>query len=106
MRHEQRINRSHLQLVERARTGRVGDVNFLMEGLENNAPFLYCKLVDNALGQVESSEGRNRIKHYLFNGNSIQRNYAALYFKRRGCVLILEEAVEQGCIDEIQAFSR
>jgi hypothetical protein len=36
----------------------------------------------------------------------IQRNYAALYFKRRGAKNILKEAVKQGCIDKLQAFSK
>lgn len=106
MRHEHRTNLSHGQLVELAQSGRESDINFLMGSLEMNASFLHCKLVDNALGQVEAQEGRNRIRHFLFNGSRIQRNYAALYFKRRGSVAVLEEAVQEGCIDEIQAFSR
>lgn len=106
MRHENSTNIFHAQLAEMAQTGRERDINFLMGILGTSASFLHCKLVDNALGQVESTEGRNRIRHFLFNGSQIQRNYAALYFKRRGSVALLEEAVQQGCIDKIQAFSR
>jgi hypothetical protein len=96
-----------VELIERARAGEAEDIDFLMGLLENNLSFLLSKLVDSALGQVESTEGQARIRHYLFNGgNQIQRNYAALYFKRRGIGQILDEAVEHGCIDGTQAYAR
>ncbi|BAY74514.1 GUN4 domain protein [Nostoc linckia NIES-25] len=63
-------------------------------------------LVDFTLGLVDTPQGQDRIRHYLFNGTQIQRNYAALYFKRRGAKNILKEAVNQGCIDKLQAFSK
>lgn len=95
------------ELMKRARSGGAGDIDFLMSLLENTPSFLLSKLVDSALGQVESTEGQARIRHYLFNGgNQIQRNYAALYFKRRGIGHILDEAVESGCIDDTQAYAR
>jgi hypothetical protein len=36
----------------------------------------------------------------------VQRNYAALYFKRLKEVDVLAEAVKMGCIDRVQAFSK
>lgn len=95
------------ELQERARSGGAGDIDFLMNLLVKSPNFLLSKLVDNALGQVETTEGRARIRHYLFNGvNQIQRNYAALYFKRRGILQVLDEAVAHGCIDDTQAYAR
>jgi hypothetical protein len=55
---------------------------------------------------VKTDEGADRIRHYLFQGAQIQRNYAALYFKRRDEMAPLHEAVAQGKIDEIQAYMR
>lgn len=97
--------RSHLE--ERARSGRTEDIDFLMGHLDMSRNFSLCKQIDYALGLVSSQEGRTRIRYFLFNGGSqIQRNYAALYFKRRGAIYLLEEAFQQGCIDSTQAFSR
>lgn len=89
-----------------ARSGTTSDIDYLMEMLNTDVEFLYCKMIDYALGLVISREGRVRIKHFLFNGNKIQRNYAALYFKRQGAAVVLDEAYQQGCIDKIQAFSK
>jgi hypothetical protein len=92
--------------VAMARTGGVADVDTLMDNLESDRNSATCKLVDFTLGLVDTHEGKDRIRHYLFNGTQIQRNYAALYFKRRGAKNILREAVNQGCIDKLQAFSK
>ncbi|BDA69274.1 hypothetical protein CAL7716_034400 [Calothrix sp. PCC 7716] len=43
---------------------------------------------------------------YLFNSTQAQRNYTALYFKRKGARDILVKAVNKGCIDRVQAFSK
>lgn len=94
------------ELEKIARSGRVSDIDFLMENLDMGQSFLQCKLIDYALGCVVSEEGRGRIKYFLFNGSRIQRNYAALYFKRLGMLPVIEEAVRHGCIDEIQAYAR
>jgi hypothetical protein len=94
------------RLEQLARSGKTADINFIMENLELNRSFLICKLIDYALGLVSTEEGMNRIEHYLFNGSTIQRNYAALFFKRQGCTSIINRAVQEGCIDEIQAYSR
>ena len=93
-------------LKNHAVSGTTGDIDFIMENLFPNQSFLYCKLIDYALGLVSSEEGRNRIRYYLFNGSSIQRNYAALYFKRLGHSRVIQEAVKGGAIDEIQGYSR
>ena len=92
--------------VSKARCGSTADVDFLMNILSEHTTLPKCKMTDYALGQVETTEGRNRIKYYLFNGNPVQRNYAALYFKRRGNVKILNEAVKRLCIDEEQAQAK
>lgn len=94
------------ELEQMAKSGRSTDIDTLMKNLETGGAFLQYKMIDYALGLVSSSEGRARIKHFLFNGNKMQRNYAALYFKRIGANIILEEAVRNGCIDEVQAYSR
>ncbi|BAY24134.1 GUN4 domain protein [Calothrix sp. NIES-2100] len=92
--------------VAMARTGGVSDVDTLMDNLESDRTSATCKLVDYTLGLVNTHEGKDRIRYYLFNGTQIQRNYAGLYFKRRGEKSILIEAVKQGCIDKLQAFSK
>ncbi|MFN6486821.1 MULTISPECIES: hypothetical protein [unclassified Nostoc] len=92
--------------VAMARAGGVSDIDTLMENLENERTSATYKLVDFTLGLVNTSQSEDRIRHYLFNGTQIQRNYAALYFKRRGAKNILKEAVKQGCIDKLQAFSK
>jgi len=93
-------------LKQRAGTGRAADVDYLMDHLDTSLTFSRCKLIDYALSLVSADEGRDRVRHYLFNGSQIQRNYAALYFKRRGMSQILDEAVRRGCIDSAQAYSR
>ncbi|PKO13039.1 MAG: hypothetical protein CVU39_21110 [Chloroflexi bacterium HGW-Chloroflexi-10] len=93
-----------VQLTQIGQTGRSEDIDTLMQLLAQKDDLLTTKLVDNALNQVDTLQGCLRIQHYLFNGELIQRNFAALYFKRRGRTDLLVEAVAQGKIDEIQAF--
>ena len=88
------------------RSGAAGDVDALMSELEAAQTIGRTKVVDYALEQVASHQGRERIEHYLFNGTQRQRNYAALYLKRRGRRRILNKAVKAGCVDHEQAFSR
>jgi hypothetical protein len=92
--------------VAMGRKGKASDVDTLIESLENDQNSATYKLVDYTLGLVNTDEGKERIRYYLFNGTQIQRNYAALYFKRTKAKDILIEAVKQGCIDRIQAFSK
>ncbi len=88
------------------RSGRSEDVDFLMAALETAGQLEATRLADYALGLVRSQPGRERIEHYLFHGTARQRNYAALYFKRRGQRGLLQRAVEEGYVDEEQAFSK
>ncbi len=101
----QPINRLQL-FTDIGRSGTAADVDTLMAHLHERTDFTTTRLVDHALTLVETDEGAGRIHHYLFNGVQIQRNYAALYFKRRYEMLPLHEAVAQGKIDEIQAYLR
>ncbi len=94
------------QVTLLATNGRACDIDALMQRLDDRASFTECKLVDHALSLVETREGRQRIYHYLFAGNVIQRNYAATFFKRRNATEILEDAVEAGVIDVVQAYAR
>jgi hypothetical protein len=87
-------------------SGKSSDVDFLMNSLHEDDDIATFKLVDYVLGLVSTREGKARIKHFLFSGSKVQRNYAALYFKRRNEAQILTEAFEKGCIDRIQAFSK
>jgi len=87
-------------------SGTRGDVDALMNALMTDDDLATTRLVDFALGLVDGREGVARLRHYLFHGAPRQRNYAALYFKRRGHVALLSEAVDRGAIDGQQAFSR
>jgi len=93
-------------LVDKARDGSTADVDFIMDHLSSKSSLVMTRFIDFALGNVETSEGIDRINHYLFNGSQIQRNYASLFFNRRGDWEIVLEAFRQGKIDEIQAFAR
>lgn len=88
------------------RSGAATDVDTLMGNLLARVDFTTTRLVDFGLSLVVTDEGADRINHYLFHGAQIQRNYAALYFKRRNEMAPLHEAVAQGKIDEIQAYLR
>lgn len=87
-------------------SGTGADVDTLMHTLHIETDFATSRLVDFALGLVDTGEGVGRLRHYLFHGTPVQRNYAALYFKRRGHILLLDEAVAQGRIDAVQAYSQ
>lgn len=86
--------------------GTPSGVDELMTALAAQDDFATSRLVDFALSQVESRAGRERLRHYLFHGLPVQRNYAALYFKRRGWSDLLDEAVAQGKIDTLQAYTK
>lgn len=92
--------------VALGRSGTGRDVDVLMQTLHAGDDVASSRLVDFALGLVETREGRERLRHYLFEGTLRQRNYAALYFKRRNVTYYLEEAHAAGKIDWHQAFSR
>ena len=88
------------------RSGQAHDVDALMHALIAHTDFATSRLVDFALGLVDTREGTAQLRHYLFHGAPVQRNYAALYFKRRGRTALLEEAVVQGKIDAAQAYAQ
>lgn len=92
--------------IEKAEMGTAKDIDYIMSHLNNESSLAVTKYVDYALGLVTSPEGFERIKHYLFNGTLIQRNYASLYFNRLGEWKYIKEAYEKGLIDKIQAYAR
>ena len=94
------------RLAELAQSRKSSNVDMIMAYLNESQTLANCKKIDYVLSLIDCRNMRLRLKHYLFNGTEIQRNYAALYFKRRGSTEILKEAVHQRCIDEKQAFSR
>ena len=94
------------ELIIRAENGDPADIDFIMQNLNHESTFAMTRYVDFALGLVTSTEGIGRIEHYLFNGSQIQRNYASLFFNRRGDWEIVKKSFHQGLIDEIQAFAR
>ncbi len=83
---------------EMGRQGTPEHVDIMMRSLEEDPHSSPHKLIDYTLGLVDNRQGKDRIEYYLFNGTTVQRNYAALYFKRRNDRLILAEAVKKGCI--------
>ncbi|HAQ37335.1 MAG TPA: hypothetical protein DCX89_08310 [Saprospirales bacterium] len=93
-------------LVDKARNGSIVDVDFILDHLSSESILVMTRFINFALSNVETKEGMERIKYYLFNGSQIQRNYASLFFNRRGDWEIVLEAFRQGKIDEIQAFAR
>ena len=86
-------------------SGRPEDIDLLMHTLVTQDDLATYKLVDFALSHVSTAEGVQHLRHYLFNGLRPQRNYAALYFKRRGFADTLQEALSQGKIDWDQGFA-
>jgi hypothetical protein len=93
-------------LITRAENGSPFEVDFIMQMLTSESTFAMTRYIDFALGCVTNNEGIARIEHYLFNGSQIQRNYASLFFNRRGDWMIVKKAFSQGLIDETQAFAR
>ncbi len=93
-------------LIIRAENGAPIDIDFIMQNLTYESTFAMTRYVDFALGLVTNKDGVARIEHYLFNGSQIQRNYASLFFNRRGDWEIVKKAFHQGLIDETQAFAR
>jgi len=88
------------------RRGQAEDVDYLMSILLNQDEMSVIKIVDYVLGLVDTAAGQERLRYYLIHGETIQRNYAALYFKRMGKEEILARAVALGKIDPIQAYAR
>jgi hypothetical protein len=93
-------------LIIRAENGAPVDIDFIMQNLTCESTFAMTRYVDFALGLVTNKDGVTKIEHYLFNGSQIQRNYASLFFNRRGDWEIVKKAFHLGLIDETQAFAR
>jgi hypothetical protein len=89
-----------------AKEGTKDSVYKIMAHLNKNMSIGESKIIDFALGNIESEEGISVMEYYLFNGTQIQRNYCALYFGRKGEYPIIRRAYDRGLIDAKQAFSR
>ena len=94
------------ELSKYGRNGQPADVDHLMAVLLYQNQMAVTKSVDYALSLIQTENGMERIRFYLMHGEPIQRNYAALFFKRLGREEILARAVALGKIDPIQAFSK
>lgn len=94
------------ELIDKARKGSPEDIDSIMGHLTDDPSFATTRFVDFALSLVDTPDGFGQIKHYLFNGSQIQRNYASLYLNRAGEWELVKEAFSRGLIDEIQAFAR
>lgn len=94
------------RLTEKAQKGTVDDVDYIMDQLDEHSSFATTRFVDFALSLIKTTAGIERIKHYLFNGNMYQRNYACLYFSRVGEWQYVHQAYQIGAIDWEQAYSR
>lgn len=92
--------------IEKAESGRSEDIDFIFQDLSSVSSLVTTRNIDFALSLVTTQKGLERIKYYLFNGSLIQRNYASLFFNRRGDWEYVLEAYRKGLIDEIQAYSR
>lgn len=89
-----------------AKEGTKENIDFLMNQLNENSSFFMTRLIDFSLGQIETTDGIEHLKHYLFNGSRIQRNYAALTLNRIDEWKSVQKAYKAGLVDEIQTFAR
>ncbi len=103
-----RVNTQTLyeQLCSWGKQGRTRDIDRIMQVLLSYEDMVTLKSADFALGLVHTREGREQIQYYLFNGRPRQRNYAALWCKRRGKMGFVGRAFDLGLIDERQAYAR
>ena len=81
-------------------------MDMIFNELNKDSTIEETRYVDFALSLVENEEGIQRIEYYLFNGSQMQRNYASLFFNRRGDYDLIEKANKEGLIDDLQAFIR
>lgn len=89
-----------------AKDGTAISVDAIMKHLNKSITIGESKLIDYALGLIDTEDGTARMEYYLFHGTQMQRNYCALYFGRLGEYLIIRKAYDAGLIDAKQAFSR
>ena len=95
-------------MITRAARGEQSDIDYLMDYLKEDTSFAVTRFVDYALSLVENPTGIERLKHYLFEGSMIQRNYVSLYFNRKDGYewMIVKDAYDKGLVDEIQMYAR
>lgn len=92
--------------VRLAKEGTRDSIDEIMKDINEHMTIAESKLIDFALGFVDTFEGVSILENYLFKGTQIQRNYCALYFNRREDFKIVRESYDQGLIDMKQVFSR
>jgi hypothetical protein len=89
-----------------AEEGSKASIDEIMRRLNRQMTIAESKFIDFALSHIDSEEGTEVMKHYLFHGTQLQRNYCTLYFSRLGEYPLVREAYDKGLIDAKQAFSR
>jgi hypothetical protein len=94
------------ELIDHALAGKTKNIQYIFSCLNDNVSLELTRYIDFALSLVESDEGIKQIEYYLFKGTQIQRNYASLFFNRRGDMDLIRRANKLGLIDDLQAFSR
>jgi len=87
-------------IVNRKKLNSVDDIMLALKEAKTSGE---CKVLDY---ELSLSSDEKRIEYYLFYGDQRQRNYAALYFKRRGNYSLVERAYHEKKIDKVQAFSK
>jgi hypothetical protein len=92
--------------IRLAENGSKASIDEIMRHLNRRMTIAESKYIDFALSHIESEEGMELLKHYLFHGTQIQRNYCTLYFARLGEYALVREAYDRGLVDAKQAFSR
>ncbi len=98
-------NEAFKAIEERVQSGSSDDIDYIMKILEA-ADLATTRAVDLYLNYLSNKSGIERLEYYLFNGTQIQRNYSCLFFVRCNEWQLIDKAYSQGCIDEIQAYSR
>jgi DNA-binding MarR family transcriptional regulator len=104
--HQRTITERGKDIRERCKRGFSPDIDRVMSLLHEKADLPTTKIIDYYLGTVRSEEGTARIKHYLFHGTQMQRNYSTLFFARRNDWPLVNQAYSMGLIDYAQAYSR
>lgn len=82
-------------LKKRAQIGRISDINYLMRDIDTKVNKFGSTIILYVLYCIVSHEGRARVAHFLFNGNRMQRNYAALCLTQWGYRDIVDIAIEE-----------
>jgi|GEM_PF-612837 len=104
--HQRTLTERSRDIKERCTRGSAPDIDRVMSFLHEKVDLPTTKIIDYYLGTVRSPEGTERIRHYLFQGTQLQRNYATLYFARRDDWPLVNQAYAMGLIDYVQAYSR